>query len=193
MHADRARFGIELYAVHQRRQRAPHLRHIGGVFLVRHKQRCPAEHVLYVVMVTLLRSALIFERSAHRRALFLQRTGLNLSGGDGQDAGDTKELNGALRTMLRDDDRALKALSVGSDPVAALPLSRSSRRRFTAWRSRYELPHGAKVKQQGQHIQRPHRSETHHAKMRCSTSYYGRSVSAITVAPSHLRTYAAPR
>jgi predicted phage gp36 major capsid-like protein len=67
-------------------------------------------------MVTLLRSALIFERSAHRGALFLQRTGLNLSGGDGQDAGDTKELNGALRTLLRGDDRALKAMSVGSDP-----------------------------------------------------------------------------
>ena len=47
---------------------------------------------------------------------FLQRTGPNLSGGDGQDAVDTKELNGALRTLLRGDDRALKAISVGSDP-----------------------------------------------------------------------------
>jgi len=46
-----------------------------------------------------------------------QRMGLGVaSKGDGLDSGDTKVLNGALRTLLRGDDRELKGMSVGTDP-----------------------------------------------------------------------------
>ena len=45
-----------------------------------------------------------------------QRYGLGLGGSSAFDSGDTKQLNGALRTLLRGNDAEIKAMSVASDP-----------------------------------------------------------------------------